>query len=102
MGDSATGMVGPGSSSHRTPRCGLRPSTGFRSPNLPKLGFNTIVFKGTAQGVLTVTASLEDGAANRFFAEGCANLQDETSHSLSGRVTLTPGAEVPFRRMSSG
>ena len=93
-GDSVTGMVG--SRLKLSPNASLRAtaSTGFRVPSLPELGFNTIVFKGTAQGGLTVTASLEDGAANRFFGVGSENLQHETSHSLSGGVILTPGAEV--------
>ena len=93
-GDSVTGMLG--SRLKLAPYASLRAtaSTGFRAPSLPELGFNTIVFEGTAQGGLTVTASLEDGAANRFFGVGSANLQHETSRSLSAGVILTPDAEV--------
>ena len=93
-GDSVTGMVG--SRLKLSPNASLRAtaSTGFRAPSLPELGFNTIVFEGTAQGGLTVTASLEDGAADRFFGLGSQNLQHETSRSLSAGMVLTPGSEV--------
>lgn len=92
-GDSVTGMVG--SRLRLSPNAALRAtaSTGFRAPSLPELGFNTIFFAGSPEG-LTVTASLEDGAANRFFGVGSANLQHETSRSLSGGVILSPGGEV--------
>ncbi len=90
-GNSLTGMLGnrvdvaPGVSLRGTA------STGFRAPSLPQLGFNTIFFGGgNIEGGLSVNASLEDGAANRFFGLGPTSLQHETSRNISAGVVLNP------------
>ena len=94
-GDSVTGMLG--SRLDLSPAASLRAtaSTGFRAPSLPELGFNTITFGGgNPEEGLSVTANLEDGAANRYFGLGPANLQHETSRSLIAGIVLHPHPDV--------
>ena len=89
-GDSLTGMVG--SRYDLAPTLSLRAtaSTGFRAPSLPQLGFNTIIFGGGAEGGLSVTAHLEDGAAHSFFGVGSATLKHEESNSVSAGLAWAP------------
>ena len=90
-GDSLTGMVG--SRYHIVPTLSLRAtaSTGFRAPSLPQLGFNTIIFGGGgAEGGLSVTAHLEDGAAHNFFGVGSETLRHEESRSVSAGLVWAP------------
>ena len=93
-GDSVTGMLGSRLDLSSAASLRATASTGFRAPNLPELGFNTIIFSGGGEGGLSVTAVLEDGAANQFFGRGPADLQHETSSSLIGGIVLTPHPDV--------
>ena len=93
-GDSATGMLG--TRLDLSPAAALRAtaSTGFRAPSLPQLGFNTIVFSGSAETGLSVSGHLEDGAARKYFGQGRENLQHETSRSMSAGIVLTPHPDI--------
>ena len=94
-GDSLTGMVG--SRYHLSPTVSLRAtaSTGFRAPSLPQLGFNTIIFGGGgAEGGLSVTAHLEDGAAFRFFNVGAKTLKHEESRNFSAGMAWNPRSDL--------
>ena len=93
-GGSVTGMLGSRLDLSTAASLRATASTGFRAPNLPELGFNTIVFSGDPEGGLSVTAVLEDGAANQFFGRGPADLQHETSRSLIAGIVLTPHPDV--------
>ncbi len=92
-GESFTGMIG--SRYRLASDFSLRAtaSTGFRAPSLPQLGFNTIVFGGgsAADGGLSVTAHLEDGAAHNFFGFGPETLGHEESRNVSAGVAWDPG-----------
>lgn len=93
-GDSVTGMLGSRLDLSSAVSLRATASTGFRAPNLPELGFNTIIFSGGGSEGLSVTAVLEDGAVNQFFGRGPADLQHETSSSLIGGIVLTPHPDV--------
>ena len=94
-GDSVTGMLGSRLDLSSAASLRATASTGFRAPSLPELGFNTITFGGgNPEGGLSVTANLEDGAANRYFGLGPATLQHETSRSLIAGIVLTPHPDV--------
>ena len=89
-GDSVTGMLGSRLALSSAASLRATASTGFRAPSLPELGFNTIIFSGGGAEGLSVTAVLEDGAANQFFGLGAENLQHETSRSLIAGIVLDP------------
>ena len=94
-GDSVTGMLGTRLDLSSAASLRATASTGFRAPSLPELGFNTITFGGgNPEKGLSVTANLEDGAANRYFGLGPATLQHETSRSLIAGIVLTPHPDV--------
>ena len=94
-GDSVTGMLGSRLDLSSAASLRATASTGFRAPSLPELGFNTITFGGgNPEGGLSVTANLEDGAANRYFGLGPEDLQHETSRSLIAGIVLTPHPDV--------
>lgn len=94
-GDSVTGMLGSRLDLSSAASLRATASTGFRAPSLPELGFNTITFGGgNPEGGLSVTANLEDGAANRYFGLGPATLQHETSRSLIAGIVLNPHHDV--------
>lgn len=94
-GGSVTGMLG--SRYDLTPEASLRAvaSTGFRAPSLPQRGFNSIGFQGgNAEGGLSVTANLEEGAAHEFLDVGPARLGHESSRNFSAGLVWSPGASL--------
>ena len=93
-GDSVTGMLGSRLALSSAVSLRATASTGFRAPSLPELGFNTIIFSGSGAEGLSVTAVLEDGAANQFFGLGAENLQHETSRSLIAGIVLDPHPDI--------
>ena len=94
-GDSVTGMLGSRLDLSSAASLRATASTGFRAPSLPELGFNTITFGGgNPEAGLSVTANLEDGAANRYFGLGPVTLQHETSRSLIAGIVLNPHPDV--------
>ena len=92
-GNSVTGMFG--SRFDLTSEATLRAvaSTGFRAPSLPQRGFNFIGFLGgNAEGGLSVTAHLEEGAAHELLDVGSARLGHESSRNVSAGVVWNPSA----------
>ena len=64
-------------------------STGFRAPGLPQRGYNTIVFQGGGEGLVS-TGFLPEGDALACQDFGACSLNHERSASLTGGIVYSP------------